>query len=174
MWVPSSLPSSPARAPQTAKANMSYDPSIHHRRSIRLKGYDYSAIGSYFITICVQERQCVFGEVLNQVMHLNDAGRMVEEWWSELARKFRRIRPDEHIVMPNHFHGIVTIVEMAPVGAPLRGCPPSPNRARAPVRANVGGHHRLVQDDDDQSLHSRREATPVAAIRGPVVAAELF
>ena len=57
---------------------MSYNPRIHHRKSIRLKGYDYSQAGLYFLTICVQNRLCLFGDVVNGKMILNDAGRMVE------------------------------------------------------------------------------------------------
>ena len=57
---------------------MPYNPNIHNRRSIRLKGYDYSQAGLYFITICVQNRKCLFGDVIAGKMILNDAGRMVE------------------------------------------------------------------------------------------------
>lgn len=57
-----------------------YDPNKHHRRSIRLRGYDYAQAGAYFITVCVQDRRCLFGDVVNEDMRLNDAGRMVEKW----------------------------------------------------------------------------------------------
>jgi len=81
-----------------------------HRRSIRLQGYDYSQAGAYFITICVQQRECLFGEIIGDEMWLNDAGRMVERWWAELGNKFPSVETDEYVVMPNHFHGIVVIV----------------------------------------------------------------
>jgi REP-associated tyrosine transposase len=90
---------------------MPYDPEKHHRRSIRLRGYDYSAPGKYFVTICVQHRECLYGEVINGEMKLNDAGRMVEKWWRELANKFPLVDLDEHVTMPNHFHGIIVIVD---------------------------------------------------------------
>ncbi len=90
---------------------MAYDPQKHNRRSIRLRGYDYSLPGKYFVTICVQQRRCLFGEIINGEMNLNDAGRMVEKWWQELARKFPLVDLDEHITMPNHFHGIIEIVD---------------------------------------------------------------
>ena len=64
---------------------MTYNPNIHHRRSIRLKGYDYSKAGLYFITICVQNRDCLFGNVANDETILNDAGQMVVEWYYELV-----------------------------------------------------------------------------------------
>ena len=105
-----------------------------HRRSIRIKGYDYSQEGYYFITICVQNRENLFGKILNNEMHLNEAGNMVKKWWLKLENKFPNFVLDEFIVMPNHFHGIVLINykaggqthlsndidEGAHAGAPLR------------------------------------------------------
>src|SRR5690606_2236894 len=91
----------------------------YNRRSIRLKGYDYSRAGLYFITICCQNRTCFFGEITNQQMNLNEAGQMVEKWYYELENKFPDIRCHEMIVMPNHFHCIVEIT----VGTDLRVCP---------------------------------------------------
>ena len=58
---------------------MTYNPDFHHRRSIRLKGYDYSRVGLYFITIYVQHRLCLFGKIENGMMKLNDAGKMIEK-----------------------------------------------------------------------------------------------
>jgi len=89
---------------------MPYDPKIHHRKSIRLKGYDYSQAGLYFITICVQDRTCLFGDVVNGEMILNDAGRMVENEWLKLPQRFTIIKLHEFVVMPNHFHSIMEIV----------------------------------------------------------------
>jgi len=59
---------------------MRYDPNKHHRRSIRLKGYDYSRAGAYFVTICMYQRECLFGAVVDGVMRANEAGSMVEHW----------------------------------------------------------------------------------------------
>jgi REP element-mobilizing transposase RayT len=87
-----------------------HDPERHHRRCIRLKGYDYSQPGAYFITICTQNRVCLLGDVLEGQMRLNDAGRMVERWWLELAHKFPTVALDAFVVMPNHIHGIIAIV----------------------------------------------------------------
>ena len=88
-----------------------YDPNKHHRRSIRKPDYDYSAAGLYFITICVQRRLCLFGHVHEGSMHLNDAGRMVEEYWLNLPWRFPNIRVDAFQLMPNHLHGIIEILE---------------------------------------------------------------
>jgi putative transposase len=84
-----------------------YNPRIHHRRSIRLKGYDYSQQGLYFVTICIKNRACLFGEIINHEMILNAAGVMVDKWYNELGNKFSDIKCHEHIVMPNHFHCII-------------------------------------------------------------------
>ncbi|MBD3298663.1 MAG: hypothetical protein GF341_08420 [candidate division Zixibacteria bacterium] len=97
---------------------MPYDPSKHHRRSIRLKGFDYSQRGAYFVTICVQQREFLFGDIVGGTMNANEAGHMVETWWLELNQKFPNTRTDEYVVMPNHFHGIITLV-----GADLCVCP---------------------------------------------------
>ncbi len=107
---------------------MKYDPEIHHRRSIRLKGYDYSQSGYYFITLCCQNREHLFGEIIDGKMVANDAGRMVEKWFYELENKFADISCDAMAVMPNHIHFIVgnTTVEniaVKNVGADLRVCP---------------------------------------------------
>ena len=90
---------------------MAYNPNIHKRRSIRLKGYDYSQAGLYFVTICCQNRECFFGEILNNEMILNDAGQMVDDEWLGLRERFPNIQLHEYIVMPNHFHAILEIVE---------------------------------------------------------------
>ncbi|MDX9724418.1 MAG: hypothetical protein RBU37_26970 [Myxococcota bacterium] len=94
---------------------MAYDPEVHHRRSIRLQGYDYHRAGVYFVTICSHNRACLFGEVDGE-MRLNDAGRMVERWFLELNRKFERVETDTYIVMPDHLHGIV-VLGNSPLGA---------------------------------------------------------
>ncbi len=105
---------------------MKYNPTIHHRRSIRLKGYDYSQNGAYFITICVQNRESLFGEIIDGDMKLNDPGKMIDIQWNELKNRFKNIELDEYVIMPNHFHGIISIVNDeifvgAHVGAPLVG-----------------------------------------------------
>ena len=90
---------------------MTYSPEKHHRRSIRLPGYDYSRNGAYFITICTQSRECRFGEIVNEVMQLNDAGRIVADAWAWLGQQYDHVVMDEWVVMPNHLHGIIVIVD---------------------------------------------------------------
>ena len=89
-----------------------YNPDIHHRRSIRLKGYDYSRSGLYFITLCVVDRICVFGNVVDGKMQLNDIGRLVEEeWLNTINVRNGDVHLHSYIVMPNHFHAIIEICE---------------------------------------------------------------
>ncbi len=89
-----------------------YNPDIHHRRSIRLKGYDYSQSGLYFITLCVVDRICVFGDVVDGKMQLNDIGRLVEEeWLNTINIRKGDVRLHNYVVMPNHFHAIIEICE---------------------------------------------------------------
>jgi len=97
---------------------LTYNPQKHHRRSIRLKGYNYSQAGLYFITLCTQNRSFLFGKIKNREMILNDAGRMVENEWLKLPERFKNIALHEYIVMPNHFHAILEIVGATLVVAP--------------------------------------------------------
>jgi len=85
------------------------DPGIHHRRSIRLKSYDYSSPGAYFITICANDRGDFFGEIKNGSMVLNNFGKIVEFVWNDLPNHNPQISLDVNIIMPNHFHGIIII-----------------------------------------------------------------
>ena len=81
----------------------------HYRRSVRLKDYDYSQTGAYFVTVCTHNRECLFGEVADGEMILNDAGRMVRSVWNELPTRFPGLELDAFVVMPNHVHGIIVI-----------------------------------------------------------------
>lgn len=101
---------------------MAYDPERHHRQSVRLRGFDYSSAGAYFITLCTQHRTCLFGDIADGVMVLNSAGQMVDAWWIALNQKFLGIQTDESVVMPNHFHGII-IINPPSVGTDPRVCP---------------------------------------------------
>jgi len=81
------------------------------RRSIRLRGGDYTQIGAYFFTICAHERACVFGTIADGAMNLNADGRIVWNCWHALPNHFPNIAPDEFIVMLNHVHGLIRIME---------------------------------------------------------------
>jgi REP element-mobilizing transposase RayT len=90
---------------------MKYDPNIHHRQSIRLKGYDYSQAGAYFLTLCTYQRQCLFGEIVGGAMQLNPYGQVVADCWQAIPDHFPRIALDVSVVMPNHIHGILSITD---------------------------------------------------------------
>ena len=86
-----------------------YNPFIHHRRSIRLKGYDYAQEGLYFITICCFENKHLFGKIMDGVMVLNEAGKVAENCWLEIPEHFKDIVLHDFVIMPNHVHGILEI-----------------------------------------------------------------
>lgn len=91
---------------------MVFDPEIHHRHSVRVRGYDYSQPGAYFVTICELRKQCIFGQVRGAEVELNRLGEMVRACWLWLGKHYEYVFPDEWIVMPNHLHGIVVIQEL--------------------------------------------------------------
>lgn len=86
-----------------------FNPNIHHRRSIRLKEYDYSQEGVYFVTICTEKKECLFGDIVNGKMVLNDAGKIVFNEWLRTTEKRTNVELHEFVVMPNHFHAIIEI-----------------------------------------------------------------
>jgi len=93
---------------------MTYDPKTHHRHSIRLRGYDYSQPGDYFVTICTHQKEHLFGDVVEGEMKRNECGKEVDGFWKDLPRHYRGVDLDAYVVMPNHVHGIIRIV--APSG----------------------------------------------------------
>jgi len=105
-----------------------YNPDVHHRRSIRLKGYDYSQPGLYFITICCKDRTPIFGEVKNDEMILNPCGGIAKCEWLKTAEMREDVDVLEHVIMPNHMHGIILLRDVAPVGAYCNT--PLPNESR--------------------------------------------
>jgi REP element-mobilizing transposase RayT len=86
-----------------------------HRKSIRLKEYDYSRPGAYFITICTRDKQCILSNIIDGKLCLREAGKIVEECWHDIPKHFSNVELDEFVIMPDHIHGIVMIHE--PVGA---------------------------------------------------------
>jgi putative transposase len=102
---------------------MKFNPEIHHRRSIRLREYDYVQIGMYFVTICVQDRECLLGKITNRQIILNEYGNVVNEFWRNLSVHFSHIELDSFVIMPNHMHGIIVINNdcRGEVSSPLSG-----------------------------------------------------
>ncbi len=87
-----------------------YNPEIHKRRSIRLKDFDYGQEGLYFITICCQNREHLFGEIVEGEMQLNDIGRVTEQCWNAIPKHFENVSLHSFVIMPNHVHGIIEII----------------------------------------------------------------
>jgi putative transposase len=99
-------------------ARMRHEPVQRHRRSLRLNGYNYAQAGAYFITVCIQDRACLFGHVADGAMRSNDAGQLATRLWHDLPARFSGLDVDAFVVMPNHVHGILVLSD---VGAPLVG-----------------------------------------------------
>jgi len=115
---------------------MPFNPLIHHRRSIRFRGYDYSAPGAYFVTIDTHRMKCLFGKIKNGVMILNPCGQIVSDFWSAIPTHYPNVQLDDFIVMPNHIHGIIMINDIA-VGRETAGAtqwvaPTNPRPTLAP------------------------------------------
>jgi len=88
-----------------------YDPERHHRRSVRFQGYDYTQNGAYFVTMCIHNRECLFGEIRDDgIMRLNECGEIVQDEWLRTEIIRREVELDVFLVMPNHFHAIVVIM----------------------------------------------------------------
>ncbi len=88
---------------------MTNESGKYHRRSIRLKGYDYTQAGAYFVTICTQDHKCMFGEILDGEIHLDDVGQLIQSIWITLPERFPDVELDQYTIMPNHLHGIITL-----------------------------------------------------------------
>lgn len=120
---------------------MAFSADIHRRRSLRLKDYDYAQAGTYFVTVCTQNRECLFGEVVEGEVQLNEIGRMVASVWQAIPDHYPHVVTDEFVVMPNHMHGILFFDHPA-VGAglvPALEGSIDPNRATTRVAPTMLG-----------------------------------
>ena len=161
---------------------MTYDPTHHHRRSIRLREFDYGSAGAYYITVCVEGRQCIFGHVVDGAMQLNDRGRMIETVWTEIPAHYPGVELDEFVVMPTPVHAIIVFPALPadgaekPIGQPRMGQPrgvaptgdvPHIPYGRAPVPAPA--------DPDDSNVPTRpvgagpRACPPATRLSAPDV-----
>lgn len=136
---------------------MQYDPRLHHRRSIRLKGYDYASAGAYFVTMVTHGKRCLFGEVVGGVMHLNAAGKIVAEEWLRSAQVRGEVTMDAFVVMPNHVHGIVVIDRPHPprlIPADL-----APGTASGPRSRSIGAIVAGFKSAASRRIHACRGAS---------------
>jgi putative transposase len=135
------------------------------RRSIRLKDYDYSEQGAYFVTICAKNRECLFGQIVDTTMSVNKSGKLIRRIWDELPDRYTNLDLDAFILMPNHLHGIIVLTDNAAVGAPLAA--PVPGKGKpCPY---IGGCCSDIQ------IHIRYVAEPTIVANGSTpLAAQLL
>lgn len=95
----------------------------HRRRSLRLAGYNYRTPGTYYVTICAQDRACLFGAVTAGEMRLSDAGQMIRRTWNELSARYPGVETDAFIIMPNHVHGVIFLLDSAVDGSSALSLP---------------------------------------------------
>jgi len=124
---------------------------LPRRKNLRLTGYDYAQPGSYYVTIVVQERRLLFGEVADGEVHPRRAGDVVDRYWRELPNKFGNVRLDAHVVMPNHLHGIILINE----GTGGHAGPPLPSIIAWFKTMTTNACIRLVKAGDMASFDRR-------------------
>lgn len=86
-------------------------PATHRRRSLRLPRFDYTRQGAYFVTLCTRNRACLFGEIVNGEMRLNDVGSVAHRMWEEIPTHFPQVETDVWVVMPNHVHGVIVVAD---------------------------------------------------------------
>lgn len=153
-----------------AQISRMFDPEKHHRKSIRIPGYDYSRPGAYYITVCTHRREHLFGDVVDGIMRLNEFGRHVQQCWDQIPNHFFHVRLDEFIIMPNHIHGVIWITDdygrNGIVGA--NNYLPLPELHRSELfpmghgtAKTVGSIIRGFKIGVTMRLHSGRPATPV-------------
>jgi putative transposase len=111
-------------------------PPIHNRRSIRLAGYDYSQAGMYFVTLVSQNRECLFGKILDSEIEINAFGRIVMDIWNWLSSQYPYVELDQCCIMPNHFHGIIVINDTRRGGS--RTAPTQPSTLSKPLGRLIG------------------------------------
>jgi putative transposase len=116
---------------------MKFESDKPRRRSLRLPGYDYAQAGAYFVTICTQNRECLFGQIIDRGMQVNPYGMVVQSCWDDLPKHYRHVELDVFVIMPNHVHGIILLTNpktATDVGAGLK-----------PAPTQVGKHHALSE-----------------------------
>ncbi len=142
---------------------MPYHPDLHHRRSIRLAGYDYSQAGAYYVTICTAGRDCIFGEVAGGEMRLNSFGAIVQREWRRLPLHYPTVSLDAFVVMPNHVHGVIFLgepgrrnVKRRPLSEIVRGFKTWSARRINQRRDSTGSpvwqrdcYEHIIRDEDD-------------------------
>jgi putative transposase len=148
---------------------MKYNPKIHKRKSIRLKGYDYSQAGLYFITICCERRgnpsRLPFGQIDKNEMILNENGIIAYNEWGKLAERFQNFEIDVFQIMPNHMHGIIVLNDTVSVGA---GFTPAQNDANT---QNANTQNANTQNANTQNANEKGQPQGIAHTISDIVGA---
>jgi REP element-mobilizing transposase RayT len=115
-----------------------FDPQKHHRRSIRLPGYDYTGAGGYYVTIVAHNRTCLFGEIVNGEMSLNNLGQIAKREWARLPKRFKHVELGVYVIMPNRIHGIILIDDSRRGTADFANTTHTQDLRRAPTQEHFG------------------------------------
>lgn len=137
---------------------LNYLAGRHHRRSIRLKDYDYSQAGAYFVTICSWNKECILGDIANGEMRLNEYGQVVSGEWQQSSIIRKEIELDTFLVMPNHIHGIVVINACTPFNVGANGRSPLQMKPKS-ISSFVAGFKSSVTKQINQIRNT--PGTPV-------------
>jgi len=142
---------------------MTYDPKYHHRRSIRLPGYDYTQPGAYFVTICTHDGEPLFGEVVDGIMQPNRFGRIVQVCWFNLPRHYPHVILDEFVVMPTHAHMIIVLDGSPAPVVPAVECTLAGDQPSAPTRHGLPEIVRALKTFSARHINALRRTpgTPV-------------
>jgi putative transposase len=144
---------------------MKFDPQKHHRRSIRLKNYDYAFEGSYYVTVVTQRRECLFGEIVDAKMYLSNYGEIVQKWWDNIPNHFPNVETGAFVIMPNHIHGIVFVTEerRGEVVSPHD----QPNDNNQKNTSNVNTSHR--REESMQTSEPDNQGGEIPPLRRPTL-----
>ncbi|MBI5962671.1 MAG: transposase [Chloroflexi bacterium] len=147
-----------------------FDPKQHHRRSIRLKGYDYAQAGAYYVTIVTWHRECLFGEVVDGEMILSPYGEIVQKWWNEIQNHFPIVETDAFVVMPNHVYGIIVITERRGAVLAPRGNPNLKTLETPESENKFMEQRKFIKEDDsiNQSI-SQNQGGETPPLRAPTL-----
>lgn len=147
---------------------MAYNPIKHHRRSIRLKGYDYAQAGLYFITICTQNRVCLFGDVVNGEMMLNQYGQIAYNEWLKTPQIRNNVELGDFVIMPNHIHVIIRLLCRGELHSPLIQKPHSPDIHELHSPHIQKPHSPVIEElHGGGELHSPENSTPHSPPQSP-------
>ena len=139
-----------------------FDPQKHHRRSLRLKGYDYSEEGAYYVTIVTWHRDCIFGKVIDDEVILSDFGKIADECWRAIPEHFSNVELGTYVIMPNYVHGIIVITNSRRGAAMLRPYEDNPNSHKINVKpGSLSAIVRSYKSAVSYCIHKEYNATGI-------------